>query len=103
MQEQARPAARFQPRDVVDFAIVGLGFAGALKDIGLPQKHLAVALLTFNIGVELGQLLVVAISFAIYRALSRQPQFGAARTAALYAVGSVAAYWSITRIAAIVM
>jgi hydrogenase/urease accessory protein HupE len=81
----------------------GLGFAGALKEIGLPQKHLAVALLTFNVGVELGQLLVVAISFAIYRALSRQPQFGTARTPALYAIGSVAAYWSITRIAAMLM
>jgi hydrogenase/urease accessory protein HupE len=81
----------------------GLGFAGALKEIGLPQKHLAVALLTFNVGVELGQLLVVAISFAIYRALARQPQFGAARTPALYAIGSVAAYWSITRIAAMFM
>jgi hydrogenase/urease accessory protein HupE len=79
----------------------GLGFAGALKEIGLPQKHLAVALLTFNVGVELGQLLVVAISFGIYRALMRQPQFGAARTAALYAIGSVAAYWSITRIAGV--
>src|SRR5678816_2534166 len=32
----------------------GLGFAGALKDIGLPQNHLATALLTFNIGVEMG-------------------------------------------------
>lgn len=77
----------------------GLGFAGALKEIGLPQKHLAVALLTFNVGVELGQLLVVAISFAIYRVLARQPQFSAARTPALYAIGSVAAYWSIARIA----
>jgi hydrogenase/urease accessory protein HupE len=81
----------------------GLGFAGALKEIGLPQQHLAVALLTFNVGVELGQLLVVAISFAIYRVLARQPQFGAARTPALYAIGSVAAYWSITRIAAMFM
>jgi len=81
----------------------GLGFAGALKEIGLPQKHLAVSLLTFNVGVELGQLLVVAISFAIYRVLARQPQFGVARTPALYAIGSVAAYWSITRIAAILM
>ena len=79
----------------------GLGFAGALKEIGLPQKHLAVALLTFNVGVELGQLLVVAISFAIYRAFSRQPQFGAARTPALYAIGSVAAYWSMSRIVGI--
>lgn len=81
----------------------GLGFAGALKEIGLPQKHLAVALLTFNVGVELGQLLVVAISFAICRVLSHQPQFGAARTPALYAIGSVAAYWSITRIAGMLM
>jgi len=45
----------------------------------------------------------VAISFAIYRVLARQPQFGVARTPALYAIGSVAAYWSITRIAAILM
>jgi hydrogenase/urease accessory protein HupE len=78
----------------------GLGFAGALQEIGLPQKHLAVALLTFNVGVELGQLLVVAVAFAIYRAFSRRPQFGAARKPALYAIGSVAAYWSIARIAA---
>ncbi len=81
----------------------GLGFAGALKEIGLPQKHLAVALLTFNVGVELGQLLVVAIAFAIYRALARQPQLGAARKPALYVIGSVAAYWSIARIAAMLM
>lgn len=81
----------------------GLGFAGALQEIGLPQQHLAVALLTFNVGVELGQLLVVAIAFAIYRALARQPQLGAARKPALYAIGSVAAYWSIARIAAMLM
>ncbi len=81
----------------------GLGFAGALKEIGLPQQHLAVALLTFNVGVELGQLLVVAIAFAIYRALSRQRRFSAARRPALYAIGSVAAYWSIARIAAMLM
>src|SRR6185503_11372371 len=81
----------------------GLGFAGALKEIGLPQKHLSVALLTFNVGVELGQLLVVAISFGIYRAFSRQPQFVAARTPALYAIGGLAAYWSIARIAAMLV
>jgi hydrogenase/urease accessory protein HupE len=81
----------------------GLGFAGALKEIGLPQKHLAVALLTFNVGVELGQLLVVALAFAIYRSLSRQPQFCAARRPALYAIGSVAAYWSIARITAMLL
>ena len=76
----------------------GLGFAGALKEIGLPQQHLSVALLTFNVGVELGQLFVVAVSFAVYRALARTPQFVAARVPALYLIGSVAAYWSIERI-----
>jgi hydrogenase/urease accessory protein HupE len=80
----------------------GLGFAGALKEIGLPQNHLPVALLTFNAGVEVGQLLVVTASFALYRAFSRAPQLVLARTPALYAIGVVAAYWSIGRIAAIV-
>jgi hydrogenase/urease accessory protein HupE len=80
----------------------GLGFAGALKEIGLPQNHLPVALLTFNAGVELGQLLVVAFSYALYRVLGRAPQLAAARTPALYAIGALAAYWSIGRIAAII-
>jgi hydrogenase/urease accessory protein HupE len=79
----------------------GLGFAGALQDIGLPQKHLSVALLTFNVGVELGQLLVVAIAYATYRLCAGWPKFALARAPALYAIGSVAAYWSITRIVSI--
>ncbi|QHI99726.1 HupE/UreJ family protein [Xylophilus rhododendri] len=41
----------------------GLGFAGALKDIGLPQHNITVALLGFNIGVEAGQLLVVGLAW----------------------------------------
>jgi hydrogenase/urease accessory protein HupE len=48
----------------------GLGFAGALKDIGLPQNHLSVALLTFNVGVELGQLLVVGLAWLAWRAVA---------------------------------
>jgi hydrogenase/urease accessory protein HupE len=79
----------------------GLGFAGALKEIGLPQNHLSVALLTFNVGVELGQLLVVGVAFAMYRALARFPRFAIARAPALYAIGSVAAYWSFGRIVSI--
>jgi hydrogenase/urease accessory protein HupE len=79
----------------------GLGFAGALKEIGLPQNHLSVALLTFNFGVELGQLLVVGAAYGLYRALAAQPLVALARTPALYAIGAVAAYWSIERIAGI--
>jgi hydrogenase/urease accessory protein HupE len=81
----------------------GLGFAGALTEIGLPQNHLPAALLTFNVGVELGQLLVVALSYAGYRALVGWPKFALARTPALYAIGGMAAYWSIDRIVSIVV
>jgi hypothetical protein len=79
----------------------GLGFAGALKDIGLPQNHLAAALLTFNLGVEAGQLMVVGVAYGLYRAVAGRPKLAAARTPALYAIGSIAAYWSIGRIAGI--
>lgn len=76
----------------------GLGFAGALKDIGLPDNHLWLALLSFNVGVEFGQLMVVALAFAVWRLLARRPAFVAARMPALYAMGSLAAYWSIGRV-----
>jgi len=79
----------------------GLGFAGALKEIGLPQNNLFAALLTFNVGVELGQLFVIALAYVGYRALSRLPNFDMARLPALYTIGSIAAYWSIGRIVAI--
>lgn len=79
----------------------GLGFAGALKEIGLPENHLAIALLTFNVGVELGQLLVVGLAFVAARTLARWPTVERARAPALYAIGSVAAYWSIGRIVSI--
>ncbi|TAL13637.1 MAG: HupE/UreJ family protein [Aquabacterium sp.] len=79
----------------------GLGFAGALKEIGLPQNHLLVALLTFNVGVEVGQLAVVGLSWMLVRTLSGWAPFVRARVPALYAIGGLAAYWSIGRIVAI--
>jgi hydrogenase/urease accessory protein HupE len=79
----------------------GLGFAGALKDIGLPEKHLAVALLTFNVGVEFGQLLVVGAAWAITWWLSRQPWAAQTRRPVLYLIGTTAAYWSWLRLATI--
>jgi hydrogenase/urease accessory protein HupE len=79
----------------------GLGFAGALKEIGLPQQHLPVALLTFNVGVELGQLLVVTLAFALYRAFAAVPRVALARVPALYGIGAIAAYWSIGRVASL--
>ena len=79
----------------------GLGFAGALKEIGLPEHNLLVALLTFNLGVELGQLLTLAAAWLLWRLCARWPRVAQARTALLYGIGSLAAYWSWLRIAAI--
>lgn len=77
----------------------GLGFAGALKGIGLPQSHLPLALFTFNVGVEIGQLMTVLAAYVIVRLPVSKRWLGRARTPALYVVGVVAAYWSWLRIA----
>jgi len=79
----------------------GLGFAGALKDIGLPQHALPTALLCFNVGVEIGQLMTLSLAWLVWRALKGWPTALRARTPLLYSIGSVAAYWSWLRVAAI--
>jgi hydrogenase/urease accessory protein HupE len=80
----------------------GLGFAGALKSIGLPQSHLPLALLCFNVGVEIGQLLMVLVAYLlVVRVPFPQRWLGSARRPALYAIGGLAAYWSWLRIAAL--
>ena len=78
----------------------GLGFAGALQEIGLPQQHLATALLTFNLGVEFGQLLTVGVAWALVRLLGRWPWAARLRAPILYAIGGLAAYWTLLRVAA---
>jgi hypothetical protein len=80
----------------------GLGFAGALKDIGLPQSHLPMALLSFNVGVELGQLMMVLLTYSLVSIPWPKGWLSRARRPALYAVGVVAAFWCWQRIAAIV-
>ena len=79
----------------------GLGFAGALQDIGLPQQHLMVALLTFNLGVEAGQLLTVAAAWLLVRALRHRPWALRLRSPALYGIGTLAAGWTWLRVGAI--
>lgn len=78
----------------------GFGFAGALAEIGLPDGEVPAALLAFNLGVEAGQLFVVAVVIAVLALASRiaarmvEP---AVRVAA-YAIGITASYWLIDRI-----
>ena len=80
----------------------GLGFAGALQEIGLPDNHLFVALLTFNLGVELGQLMTVGLCWCLWRVTAGWPVAQRLRTVSLYGIGGMAAYWSWLRVAAVV-
>jgi hydrogenase/urease accessory protein HupE len=80
----------------------GLGFAGALKDIGLPDAHLFTALLTFNLGVETGQLLVLGLAWGLHAFLSRFDWYARLRRPALYGIGAMAAYWTFARVAVLV-
>jgi hydrogenase/urease accessory protein HupE len=87
----------------------GLGFAGALRDVGLPQNAIPIALLFFNIGVELGQLVFIAAIVVIGRsltwtfrrlpALRHDTELALLRLVPAYAVGGVAAFWVIERCA----
>lgn len=80
----------------------GLGFAGALSEVGLPAGHIPNALLFFSIGVEAGHLLFVAAVLA-FSALIRRIPIPIPRWAELvppYAIGGVAMFWVFQRIAA---
>jgi hypothetical protein len=92
---------------VVAFAfglLHGFGFAGALSDLGLPPGDVPLALLAFNVGVELGQLAFVAAVLAALAALRRLPHPAWLRRHALpaasYAIGVLAAFWFVERVAA---
>ena len=84
----------------------GFGFAGALAEVGLPQSSIAFALLFFNVGVEIGQLLFVGAVLALtavgWRAAQRlrwsQPPW--LWRIAPYAIGGLASFWLVERIAA---
>jgi hydrogenase/urease accessory protein HupE len=79
----------------------GLGFAGALSEVGLPEQAVALSLLGFNLGVELGQLLVVGLVFLGYRLLRNYP---AAKQSAVWigtwALGVCSVFWLLERVEA---
>ena len=88
----------------------GFGFAAVLGETGLPQTEVTTALLFFNVGVELGQLMFIGAVIAIYqgagwarkRATGRDFSIDTLRpfqTPAAYVVGMLAAFWMIQRVA----
>jgi hypothetical protein len=81
----------------------GLGFAGALAEIGIPQHEIPIALLMFNVGVETGQLIFIAGALLIITVLRRVlPENLRVKTGKVvpYVIGAVAAFWTIERIVA---
>ncbi len=90
----------------------GFGFAGALREVGLPSKDIPLALLCFNVGVEAGQLAFVAGILGLglgFRALlvrrggarrSAWPEDARIRTPIAYLIGSLAAFWLVERVSA---
>jgi hydrogenase/urease accessory protein HupE len=80
----------------------GFGFAGALSEVGLPQNHIPAALFFFNVGVEIGQIAFIAAVLALI-AFARRIPLRVPRWAELippYAIGSLAMFWVVQRVAA---
>lgn len=84
----------------------GLGFAGVLGEIGLPQDEIPLALFAFNLGIELGQLALIAAWLALAALGNRVYRHGLppalARGLPAYVIGSLAAYWCWERAAGLV-
>lgn len=99
-----RPGLTYRQPWIVAFLfglLHGLGFAGALSEVGLPANAIPVALALFNVGVEIGQLLFVAAVLAVMAGARRirLPQGDWSWKLPVYAIGTVASYWTLDRIA----
>jgi len=114
-QANGRPGLTARAPWVVAFIfglLHGFGFAGALREVGLPQSDVPIALLFFNLGVEAGQLMfiaaVVGVLWVASRLMGKQAEGERGpwraelllRTPVAYLVGSTAAFWVLQRVVA---
>ena len=78
----------------------GLGFAGGLSEIGLPQGDIPLALFMFNIGVEAGQIVFVILALTVLAGVRkfRRTWYVRIENVTSYAIGSIAALWLIERV-----
>ncbi|MEI5682080.1 HupE/UreJ family protein [Mesorhizobium sp. CGMCC 1.15528] len=77
----------------------GFGFAGALVDLGLPRGDIPLALFSFNVGVEVGQLMFIAAILAIVASATRFFTIPRqAIVASAYGIGTIAAFWGVERL-----
>jgi hydrogenase/urease accessory protein HupE len=106
---QGRPGLTQRRPWIVAFSfglLHGLGFAGALAEVGLPPLSIPTALLFFNVGVEIGQLIFIAVvlgAIAVARRIARRLKFEAPSwwwRVPPYAIGGIASFWLVQRVAA---
>ncbi len=93
--------SRWRPVVVFGFGLLhGLGFAGVLKEIGLPSNEFVAGLISFNVGVELGQLSIIAICFLLVGFWFSQKDWYRAYVVipGSIAIGSIGGWWFIERI-----
>jgi len=78
----------------------GLGFAGVLEEVGLPHGQFVPALVSFNVGVELGQLAVIAIAYLVVGIWGRNKSWYRPRVVipASAAVAAVGLFWTVQRV-----
>jgi len=101
---QERPSLTQRVPGAVAFVfglVHGFGFAGALQEIGVPPDHAWPALAGFNVGVELGQLGIIALAGILGLLARRLPRPERWRVAAAYVGGTVASAWTIERVVAL--
>jgi hydrogenase/urease accessory protein HupE len=78
--------------------IHGFGFASILREMGLPKEGLVLSLLAFNVGVEAGQLAVVAVALPVILLVRKQPWHRWAVSTASIAIVGMGLYWFVTRV-----
>lgn len=106
-REPAEPPSRLRRRPwamaLVFGLLHGLGFASALREVGLPAGDVPLALVAFNAGIEVGQLAFVAVVLAVSAIATRVPLACPRwlRRVPPYAMGSLAAFWCFERAAAL--
>lgn len=76
----------------------GMGFASVMQELDLPEGELLQPLVGFNIGVELGQITVLALAFALTVAFLKKPGFEKFRKVTSALIGVVGLYWTVERI-----
>jgi len=78
--------------------IHGFGFAGALTEVGLPPTDIPLALLFFNLGVELGQLIFVIPIYLLLKAIDHSRCQLPLEYSVSYVIGTISVFWMIERI-----